>query len=111
MADLRSLYGQDVDIDEPRQGVLIHGVHIGQVSYTIIESSTVLRYRTITLPEILDHHFGLFRHLLLLLNLDRKRLQEEVKKQAYKNFRNIKRYSLEKSKKSVFFNPLKATNC
>nr|CAD7201447.1 unnamed protein product [Timema douglasi] len=52
------LDGHGVQVDEPHQRVLVHGVHVGQVCDAIVQHGGVSRYWTVAQSETVDLQLG-----------------------------------------------------
>lgn len=81
VALIRSFDRQHIEIDEPAERVLIHGVDVGQVRHCVIQRRAVLGYGTIALTESLDFRLGFLCRLLLAHYVAR----EEFRRVQYLN--------------------------
>ena len=58
-------YGLNVKVDEPDEGVLVHGLYVGQVRYTEEEDGGMCGNWSVAISSLVYLHFCRSCHLLL----------------------------------------------
>lgn len=70
--NLRIFDGCNVDVDEPCQGVLVHGVYVRQVRNAVVQNCRMLGHRSVLLSKFVNNVSCFESNLLFFLNVDRE---------------------------------------